>query len=75
MTRDVSDELEPLFLEVAASLGMPRAVLDRALHSATTDEEIDAREAVVAEAIALTIENEIQLSDAVREALGALEGD
>jgi hypothetical protein len=70
---DVDAELAPLFLEAAQSLGMPRRLLVRVLHSATTDEEIDARAALVAEVIALAIENEVALSDEAREALGALE--
>jgi hypothetical protein len=74
MTRDdVDDELAPLFEEARASLGMPRAVIARVLRNARSDEEIDAREALLAEALALVIENEIELSDEARDRLSEIE--
>ncbi|MES1173563.1 MAG: hypothetical protein ABUL62_04470 [Myxococcales bacterium] len=69
---DLGDELAPLFDEARASLGLPRAAL-ACLDRATTDEEKDTRSALVAEALELMVENEIDLSDAAREQLDRLE--
>lgn len=69
---DLGDEIAPLFDEARVSLGLPRAALT-CLDRATTDEEQDVRLALVAEALELVIENEIDLSDAARELLDRLE--
>jgi hypothetical protein len=72
---DVDDELAPLFDEAALSLGMPRRLLARVLSNARSDEELDARAAIVAEVIALAAENEVALSDEARERLSEIESD
>jgi hypothetical protein len=70
---DVDAEFEPLFEEARAALCMPRAVIARVLRNARSDEEIDARAALLAEVLEISLANEVELSDEARERLSEIE--